>query len=76
MYYGYLSQEPISKVSFLFHGYVVSVSSSLGYAFSPKSTGGEYMQEDTDFFTSKVVPNLLLVCISGNLDRGVVRAKR
>lgn len=38
--------------------------------------GGEYTQEDTDLFTGKVTPNLLLVCISGNLDRKVVRAKR
>ena len=27
------------------------------------------MQEDTDLLTSKVMPNLLLVCTSGNLDR-------
>lgn len=31
------------------------------------------MQEDTDLFTSKVLPNLLLVCISGNLDRKVIK---
>lgn len=72
----YLLQEPTSKVGFLFDDYVVSVrSSSLRHAISPKSMGGEYMQGDTDVFTSKVMPNPLLVCISGNLDRKVIKAK-
>lgn len=37
--------------------------------------GGEYAQEDTDLFTSKFMPNLHLVSISGNLDRKVVRER-